>query len=130
MESPEAMERLAHQVRAALESADLAGFSDLLDANVRWGPPDDPSPPCQNRQQVLAWYERGKASGATATVSEATVLGDQLLVGLVVRGTGESQKRGGDALRWQLLSVHDGLVDEIVGFDSRNEAEAHAAAPK
>lgn len=130
MENPESTEHLARQVRMALEASDLASFSDLLAANVHWGPPGDPWSPCQNREQVLDWYARGKASGATATVSEVTVLGDQLLVGLVVRGTSEAQDRGGRALRWQLLTVHDGLVSEIVGFQSRNEAEAYAAASR
>jgi hypothetical protein len=124
------MEHLARQVRVALETADLAAFSDVLDANVRWGPPGDTSPPCQNREQVLAWYQRGKSSGATATVSEVTVVGDRLLVGLVVSGPKESRDRGGRALRWQLLSVRDGLVSEIVGFDRRDEAETYAAAAK
>lgn len=127
MENPESLERLAPLVREALESADLASFRDLLDENVRWGPPGDHSPPCQNREQVLTWYERGKASGVRATVSEVTVLEDHLLVGLVVRGASESRDRGGEALRWQLLSVHQGLVSEIVGFDRRNEAVAYAA---
>lgn len=130
VENPESMEGLARRVRVALETADLAAFSELLDANVRWGPPGDASPPCQNREQVLAWYERAKASGASATVSEITVVGDQLLVSLAVGGTEKSQKRGDQATRWQLLSVRDGLVSEIVGFDRRDEAEAYAATSK
>lgn len=126
MENPESMERLSRQVKVALESADLSAFSDLLDPNVRWGPPGDASPPCQNREQVLAWYQRGQASGAPAKVSEVTVLGDRILVGLVVRGTNESQKRGGRALRWQLLTVRESRVVEIVGFDRRDEAATYA----
>jgi ketosteroid isomerase-like protein len=116
VEHPESMEHLARDVRVALESAELVAFRDLLHTDVQWGPPGDTSPRCQNRAQVLAWYQRGKTSGAT--VSEITVLGDRLLVGLVVRGTKESRNRDGRALRWQLLSVRDGHVTEIVGFDS------------
>ncbi|HVA53263.1 MAG TPA: nuclear transport factor 2 family protein [Acidimicrobiales bacterium] len=130
VESPESMERLARQVRVALETADLDAFSELLDENVRWGPPGDSSPPCQNREQVLAWYERGKASGTTATVSAITVVGDQLLVSLAVRGAEDSRQRVGQATRWQLLSVRDGLVSEIVGFDRRDEAEAYLKTSK
>ena len=40
----ESVARVARQVRTALESADLTTFSDLLDPNVRWGPPGDESP--------------------------------------------------------------------------------------
>lgn len=129
-ENPESMEQLACQVKVALETADLATFSHLLDANVRWGPPGDTTPPCQNREQVLAWYQRGRASGTTATVSEITVVGDRLHVGLLVANTEKSRNRGSAALRWQLLTVRGGLVSEIVGFDRRDEAEAYAAAPR
>lgn len=129
-ETPESMEHLARRVKVALETADLAAFSDILDANVRWGPPGDTSPPCQNRAQVLAWYQRGRASGATATVSEITVVGDRLLVGLVVRGNKDPREHGNEVLRWQLLTVRGGHVSDIVGFDRRDEAEAFAAEPK
>ena len=49
----EAAVRLAGLVRHALEEADLETYADLLAADVRWGPPGDPSPPCQSRWQVL-----------------------------------------------------------------------------
>lgn len=126
MENPESMERLSRQAAVALESGDLSAFSDLLDPNVRWGPPGDTSPPCQNRGQVLAWYQRGQTAGATAKVSEVTVLGDRILVGLVVDGTNESRKRGGTTLRWQLLTIRESRVVEIVGFDRRDEAATYA----
>lgn len=125
-EPTDSTERVARQVRRALQAADLAGFSDLLDPKVRWGPPGDHSPPCKNRQQVLAWYQRGKESGATAQVSEVTVLADRILVGLIVTGTRAARERGGNATRWQVLTVRDGLVVEIVGFDQRMEAVSFA----
>jgi ketosteroid isomerase-like protein len=128
-EHPESMERVARQVRLALETADLSSFNDLLDPNVRWGPPGDPSPPCQSREQVLAWYERGKESGARARVSEVVVLGDQILVGLLVAGTLEAEERGGRATRWQVLTVREGRVVDIVGFDQRSEAAARVGLP-
>jgi hypothetical protein len=34
--------RIAEQVRAAYEAADLSAIGDLLDPGVRWGPPDAP----------------------------------------------------------------------------------------
>lgn len=128
-ETSESMEHVAMQVKIALQAANLSEFSDLLDPNVRWGPPGDQSPPCTNREQVLDWYRHGKDSGANAHVSEVTVLGDRLLVELVVAGTRAARKRSGKALRWQVLTVRDGRVVEIVGFDQQSEALAWAARP-
>jgi ketosteroid isomerase-like protein len=128
-EDPESMARVSRQVRMALEAADLSAFSDILDPNVRWGPPGDPSPPCQSRKQVLAWYRRGKNSGARVRVPEVVVLGDRILVGLVVAGTEGARERGGQAARWQVLTVCDGRIVDIVGFDQRGEAAAQAGMP-
>ncbi|MHB8379481.1 MAG: nuclear transport factor 2 family protein [Acidimicrobiales bacterium] len=121
------MAALSRQVKMALESADLGAYGDLLDPNVRWGPPGSAPPPCQNRDQVLAWYRRGKNAGTTATVSEVTVEGDHLLVGLVVRGLKDSLHERDQSLRWQLLTVRDGRVCDIVGFESRENALAYNA---
>jgi ketosteroid isomerase-like protein len=128
-ESGEGAEEVARQVRTALEAAELTAFSDLLHPDVRWGPPDDPTPPCRNREQVLAWYRRGQESGARARVSEVVVVGDRILVGLVVRGTGAARERGGQATRWQVLTVRAGQVVDIVGYDQRSEAVARARSP-
>jgi ketosteroid isomerase-like protein len=124
--STDSIEQLARQVSTALEAGDLAAIGELLDPNVRWGSPGDPSPPCQTREQVLSWYERGHAAGATARVSGTAVVGDKILVGLVVAGTTDRQERGGRALAWLVLSLRDGRVVDIAGFDGRQEALAWA----
>jgi ketosteroid isomerase-like protein len=124
MSQRERADDIAARVRLALESADLSAFSDLLDPNVTWGAPDDPRPACRNRNQVLAWYERGRESGVTAQVTDVAVYGDRILIGLVVHGNQAAQDRGGSALRWQVLSVREGKVVEIVGFDDRRDALA------
>jgi ketosteroid isomerase-like protein len=62
-EEPNVMEGLARQVRAALDGGDLAGFSELLDPDVTWGAPEARQPACQNRNQVLRWYQKGKRPG-------------------------------------------------------------------
>lgn len=128
-DDPESMEHTAHRVRIALETGDLSSFGELLDPNVRWGAPGDPSPPCQSREQVLSWYKRGKESGISATVFEVSVLGDRLLVGLLVSDNRAAEERGRTATRWQVLSVQAGRVVDIVGFDNRREAAAHAGVP-
>jgi len=123
---PESVQELARRLRTALESADLSSIGALLDAGVHWGAPFDPSPPCQTREEVIAWYRRAKESGARAKVSEILVLGDRIVMGLEVVATPSARQRGGRAARWQVLSVRDGLVVDIVGFDQRSEAVAHA----
>jgi ketosteroid isomerase-like protein len=120
------MRHLAGQVAAALEAADLAAYSELLADDVRWGPPGDPAPPCQNRAQVLSWYARGRDSGARARVTETVIRGDQILVGLKVSGRGPAGDGGAEKDRWQVLTVRDGQVSAIVGFDDRREAAAWA----
>jgi hypothetical protein len=123
------VEGVAQQVRIAPEAADLSAFSDLLDPEVHWGAPDARRPACKNRDQVLAWYERGKESGARARVSEVAVFGDRILVGLTVRGTQSAKERGGMTLRWQVLTVRGGRIVDIVGFDDRRDAVARSGVP-
>ena len=120
---PDSAQRLAGQVRQALQAADLTAYADLLAPDVRWGPPGDPSPPCQNRGQVLAWYQRGRDAGIRARVTETLVSGDRILVGLKVTG---DQGSDGDRDRWQVLTVRGGQITSIVGFDNRDEAAASA----
>ncbi len=127
-EDHDTMEALAQQVRVALEAADLSAFGHLLDPNVTWGAPGARRPTCQNRDQVLSWYRRGKESGSEARVSEVAVHGDRILVEMTVRNTQAADERGGAALRWQVLSVRDGRVVDIVGFDDRTEAVARVGA--
>ena len=126
MEQPEVMEDTAQRVWAALEASDASAFGDLLDPDVTWGAPGARHPTCRNRNQVVEWYERGKESGAGAHVTEVVVLGNRLLVGLTVRGTEGARERGGVALRWQVLTVSGGRVTDIVGFNDREDAVAHA----
>jgi len=123
-EPRDAAQRLAGQVRQALEAADLAAYADLLDPAVRWGPPGDPAPPCQNRDQVLAWYRRGRDTGIRARVTETLVSGDRILVGLKV--TDSQPAAAGETDRWQVLTVRDGRITSITGFDDRDEAAVHA----
>jgi len=124
VEASKSTDDVAHELRLALETADLSMFGELLDDNVTWGPPDVEPAPCQNRQQVLAWYQRARASGARATISEVDVIGSRILVGLVTRGTPDARDRGGHATRWQIYSVREGRVVDIVGFEQKTEALA------
>jgi hypothetical protein len=128
------VERLAALIGQALAAADLEAYASLLHPEVRWGAPGDPSPPCQNRSQVLAWYRNGREAGSRARVTETVVAGDKILVGLrVSRAEADSGTSGGtsggasaEVDRWQVLTTRDGLVSDIRGFDSRDEAAGAA----
>ena len=119
---PAGMEQIAAQIRAALQSSDLLAYRDLLDPNVTWGAPDDMNSGCRNRDQVLAWYRRGRARGVRAVVTETSVFGDQILVGLTVFDRRSPSESGGPTERWQILTVRDGLVADIRGIENRTEA--------
>jgi ketosteroid isomerase-like protein len=123
---PSTLSDIASRVRAALESADLARFRDLLDPSATWGPPDDPASGCHNRDEVLAWYQRARDEGVRATVTEVTVGAGTLLVGLNVTGSPAAADQGGEAERWQVLTLRGGRVTDIRGFDDRDEAAARA----
>lgn len=106
-------ESVAARVVAAVEGGDLAAFADLLDPNVRWGAADDLAGGCQNRDQVLAWYQRGWDAGVRAKVTEVVGDGEKILVGLDVPG-GER--------RWQVVTLTGGRVVDIRVFENRDDA--------
>ena len=112
---------LAQRVKAALESDDIASFADLLDPAVRWGAPDDPSPSCQNRSQVLRWYEQGRAMGTRARVVGVETGADTILVELMVNDAANSST---EHPRWQVLRCRNGRVIDIRAFDDRADAIA------
>src|SRR5207248_4719229 len=93
----------------------------LLDADVTWGAPGDPNPPCRNRRQVLDWYRRGRAAGRHATVVDVTSHGDKILVALDVTGAASTSPPA-VANRWQVLTVVDGRVRDIRGYDDHPAA--------
>jgi len=120
---------IAERVKAAYDAADLSAFSDLLAEDVTWGAPDDTSPECKNRTQVLAWYQQGRESGMRSQVSEIVALGNRLIVGLRVTGNRAPESSDGAHERWQILTVSGGRIVDIVGFDTREEAMARATGP-
>jgi len=122
-----AIDDLAELVRLALAAEDVTAFADLLDPNVTWGAPGSRNPSCKSRQQVLAWYQRGREAGIRGSVFDVEVLGaDRLLVSMNVKGTDDARQRGGTALRFQVFTIRDGQIADIVGFDDKSEALSYA----
>jgi hypothetical protein len=116
------MDQIAGQVREALAAESLSAFTALLDPDVTWGAPGARNPSCTNRNQVVAWYQRGREAGVRGSVFNVEVMGDRLLVSMSVRGTENARERGGAALRYQVLTVRNDRIVDIVGFDDRTEA--------
>lgn len=128
MSDQEGTEGLASRVRSALDSADLEAFAELLDPNVHWGPPGDPSPPCQSRQQVLEWYRRGRADGRQARVLDVSTLADKICVQMKVTG-GRTLDTRAESDRWQVLTVAGGRVIDIRGYDNQTDAKMATGLP-
>ena len=124
MSDPLSMDQLAERIRTALQTADLDAYRELLDPEVRWGPPDDERSGCHGRREVLAWYRQGRASGIRADVVETVVHRDKILVGLKVSSSAQPDDAGGEPNRWQVLTVVDGRVKDIRGFEDRGVAFA------
>lgn len=120
------MGELAEQVRMAMVAGDVSAFADLLDPDVTWGAPGARNPTCKNRDQVLNWYQRAQESGVRGSAFDVEVMGDRLLVSLRVRGTEGARERGGTALRFQVLTVRDGRIVDIIGFDAKADARSYS----
>jgi SnoaL-like domain len=123
----EGMDKVAGLVRNALAAENVSAFAELLDPGVTWGAPGARNPSCKNRNQVLAWYQRGRDAGVRGSVYDVEVLGDRLLVSMSVRGTENARERGGAALRFQVLTIRNGKVVKIVGFDDKTEALSYVS---
>jgi ketosteroid isomerase-like protein len=117
---------LASTFEAVLNSVDLSAFSELLDPEGTWGAPGDEVWGCHNREEVIAWYNRARADGMAAQVTEVVQGDGALLVGLRVMGTEEANEVGGVAERWQVLRVRGGRVVDIRGYPDRSEAAVQA----
>lgn len=109
------------QIRLALDSDDPRAFADLLDPNVTWGAPGDPQPSCRNRNQVLGWYERGRADGRRARVLQMTRHGNKVLVATKVT-SGERSEVDAEVDRWQVLTITADRICDIRGYDDELEA--------
>jgi RimJ/RimL family protein N-acetyltransferase/ketosteroid isomerase-like protein len=123
-EQTDVAQLIARRISQALATADLSAYADLLHPDVRWGAPGDPAPPCQSRGQVLAWYQRGWDAGTRAQVIETVAAGDKILVGLRVTQAGAAED--GEQDRWQVLTLRDGRIADIRGYELRAEAAASA----
>jgi hypothetical protein len=114
-------------VRHALETIDLTAMNELLAPNARWGAPEQDVPTCRNAREILSWYEMARDNGVRADVTEVVVIGENLVVGLKILANPDVSAKDKVRTRWQVLSVCDGRIVEIRGYERRGEATAFAA---
>jgi ketosteroid isomerase-like protein len=122
------MDAVATVVSNAMQSGDLPTITALLAPDVRWGDPEQSVPTCTNKSQVLRWYENAHRAGASADVIETVVLGRNILLGLAVRGNPRATSPTDPDVRWQVMSIEDGKIAEIRGYESRGDAERFATS--
>ncbi len=90
------------------KTVDLVAMGALLAPDARWGAPEQDVPTCRNAQQILSWYEMARDNGVRADVTEVTVVGERLVVGLKILACRRTTSK--DNVRWQVLCVDDGLI--------------------
>jgi ketosteroid isomerase-like protein len=121
------MEMLAARVRHAMEAIDLDEMAQLLAPTARWGAPEQDVPTCRNAVEILSWYEMARENGVRADITEVVVIGDAIVVGLKIIANRDGPQSK-DNTRWQVLSVADGRIAEIRGYEKRREATAFATS--
>jgi catechol 2,3-dioxygenase-like lactoylglutathione lyase family enzyme len=123
--------QVAARLRAALTARDRSAFAVLLAENVRWGGPQDTPETCHTRTDVLRRLDAQTAAGLRADLIEVVPGEDALLVVLdVSRPARDGHARGTTV--YQVMRLHDGLIVDIRGCDSRAAAAiaAHVADPQ
>jgi ketosteroid isomerase-like protein len=123
------LSELADLVRAALTEGDIDSYQHLLAPDAHWAAAEEPEWGCHNRNQILAWYKAARDEGMRAVVNEVVPGADSLLVGVTVRGRGATDEAGESVSRWQVMTVSDGHITNVWGFDNRAEAAERAGVP-
>ena len=111
-----------------MQSADLGAMSELLAPDARWGAPEQTVPTCRNAQEILSWFEVARDNGVRADVTAADVVGERIVVALKIHANPSTAKRSKEQVRWQVMSVRDGRVSEIRGYEKRRDATAFATS--
>jgi hypothetical protein len=106
---------VARRLTRALEARDLESLGEILSPDVRWGGEED-TQTCHSRADVLAWYGGLHARGFRASVVEAAVEPDRIVLTLDVARPG-----GGTSRNEQVFRIAGGRIVDI----RDNEAPAH-----
>ncbi|MGW7527328.1 nuclear transport factor 2 family protein [Streptomyces sp. NPDC054783] len=117
---------VATRLRAAFTAGDPVLFASLLDPWVRWGGEDETPQTCHSRGDVLAWYGRAQAAGVRAQVTETLVRERPVVLGLALTGPGQGSDGERPDQVFQTFRLADGLIIDIRGYPTREEALAVA----
>jgi hypothetical protein len=120
---------LAVRLREAFTAGDPALFVPLLDPRVRWGGEDETPQTCHSRGDVLAWYGRAQAEGVRAEVTETLVREHAVVLGLALTGPDQGQDGARPNHVFQAFRLADGLIIDIRGYPTREEALTVADTP-
>jgi hypothetical protein len=125
---PETQE-VATRLREAFTAGDAALFAPLLDPRVRWGGEEETEQTCHSRGDVLAWYGRAQAAGVRAQVTETLVRQHAVVLGLALTGPPQGPDGERPDQVFQTFRLADGLIIDIRGYPTREEALAIADTP-
>ena len=109
----------------AASRGDVDAVASMLSPDVRWHGAGDDAGGCQNREQTLRWMRQAIERGIRVELLDARELtGGRLLLVLQRASSGEHSEP--PPPHGQILSVHDGLVTEMVVYPTAEEALAAA----
>lgn len=123
---PTLARQLVERVWSALASDDASDLAQVLAPDVRWGPGDEPEAGCHSRAEVLAWDAQARARGRRFRLTEVVEGSRAVLVGVKVSGTAAAAEAGGELDRWQVVTLREGRVADISGYEDREAAAARA----
>jgi hypothetical protein len=120
---------VAARLREAFTTGDPELLAPLLDPHVRWGGEGETPQTCHSRGDVLAWYGRTRAAGVRAEVTEVQVRDRAVVLGLALSGPVQGPDGDRPDQVFQTFRLVDGLITDIRGYPTREEALAVADTP-
>ena len=98
----------------ALARREPEAVAPLLDAEVRWGGPQETDETCHGRAEVLDFYSRLLANGVDFKVRDTEVAGDRIRLRVDVASAAGD---GGGVEQSMVLSVRNGLIVDVAVVD-------------
>jgi Domain of unknown function (DUF4440) len=126
-------EQLIRQTWGAIAEGDLTALEAVLASEARWRAVEDGPWNCQNRDAILARMKTNRDQrGLKGNIEEVADYGGRAIVAF--RPDLEAQHQWdepwplSDGVRYMVVTMHDGLIDEIKGCADREVALAYAQA--
>ncbi|HEX3737909.1 MAG TPA: nuclear transport factor 2 family protein [Solirubrobacterales bacterium] len=120
----DAARSIAAKLTTALEQRDEELFASLLDPAVRWGGEGETPETCHGREQVVARYRRLRESGVGVTVEETICRDDVAVLALALSLPQAGRTAELPPVVYQVFTIARGLIVDIRGFRTREDAVA------